>query len=67
VGSIHVKVLPNNNFEVTSSSKYKLDAQDKTNSIQIKVQQCVKVPNAKKALLKAPRKYAHETRKLRRC
>jgi hypothetical protein len=34
VGSIHVKALPNNNFEVTSSSKCKVDAQDKTNSIQ---------------------------------
>ncbi len=34
---------------------------------QILFKQCAKVPNAKKALLKAPRKYAHETRKLRRC
>jgi len=46
-----VKALPNNNFEVTSSGKCKVDAQDKTNSIQIKVQQCAKVPNAKKALV----------------
>jgi hypothetical protein len=67
VGSIHVKALPNNNFEVTISSKYKVDAQDKTKFIQIRVQQCAKVPNAKKELLKAPRKYVHETRKLRRC